>query len=862
MGYEDDNNRGGREESIPSYKTPGVYPSGSTDSLGLSNTDLLQGSLGNWNNIVRDSDSDGNPRAFISFASNADITIPTISGENVPGRPIFVSITEELIFNHGVTMVGIRGVERDDWYVAGDSGFSNRQRYNRVKGVINEITTTFKPEDFNLSNNPNNNMAKYPFEILVDEYIVATFEDLAQLDSSEIQSSGGSSVGFQLSDIDKIHMHERINRWMYVVTHYWNVTIEDVKSYLSFIEENFASSTSGNSIDYMGKWNEIFGGKFKSGLFENPIGLDSTLFYISQNEGAVDKLAEDEVIGPFPTNYKIDFDFDDVSLWERDVDVDRITGQFPIRFLEREDAFFFTDDELKLDGDWEDLYDEYYNGSTSKNAFANGHNYGESTELLIFPRSLSISIPSEVLNPNRSEFRFNIGSFPVQSEDNPISNFVGNFADLTGGNVIPLSEGNQIKFGFPYFSYDYIFSNTPVDGDDTTLFPTDSSLDIVDFEVDCYTSIDDVDTTLKYYEIGTEEYRKTSFPIEVNLNLKLVDSSVVNYSDPIGSGFNLYSTFSLIDMLYANQAFVQGVLSDDVFRGPHHFRYDVIQWGDEDVLLTDEQIEASYYFSMYDIESYPPDTDSYEYKKFVQSHIKSKPANSISKHVYNSPGVKRLRIIAYKMSLNGIFVLQTYLIQKNIVVSDGNLSAQDFAVFGLGNYKYLPIKENQAIIGGLTADSDYNESISTILKDNNFIEEDYLERVSSVRYLQKFNQGLLGESSADTISSDIGQVRMFNTPKDIYSFIGGDRLDIINNGLSTLPINSSATDILIDNDNCIVDFNPPNNELFSIQNQAGKDEIGVIVGDYKVVQPKTSRIRREGDMNRPEIVTEKDRQAF
>ena len=59
-----------------------------------------------------------------------------------------------------------------------------------------------------------------------------------------------------------------------------------------------------------------------------------------------------------------------------------------------------------------------------------------------------------------------------------------------------------------------------------------------------------------------------------------------------------------------------------------------------------------------------------------------------------------------------------------------------------------------------------------------------------------------------------------------------------------------------------MDFNPPNNELFSIQNQAGKDEIGVIVGDYKVVQPKTSRIRREGDMNRPEIVTEKDRQAF
>ena len=82
-------------------------------------------------------------------------------------------------------------------------------------------------------------------------------------------------------------------------------------------------------------------------------------------------------------------------------------------------------------------------------------------------------------------------------------------------------------------------------------------------------------------------------------------------------------------------------------------------------------------------------SDSFEYKKFVQAHIKSQPLNSISKHVYNSPGVKRLKIIVYKMSSNGGFILQTYLVQKNIVVSDGNLSAQDFAIFGLGNFMLI-----------------------------------------------------------------------------------------------------------------------------------------------------------------------------
>ena len=43
--------------------------------------------------------------------------------------------------------------------------------------------------------------------------------------------------------------------------------------------------------------------------------------------------------------------------------------------------------------------------------------------------------------------------------------------------------------------------------------------------------------------------------------------------------------------------------------------------------MTDEQIEASYYFNMYDIEKYPADTNSYEYKKFVQAHVNSKPLN-------------------------------------------------------------------------------------------------------------------------------------------------------------------------------------------------------------------------------------------
>jgi hypothetical protein len=428
------------------------------------------------------------------------------------------------------------------------------------------------------------------------------------------------------------------------------------------------------------------------------------------------------------------------------------------------------------------------------------------------------------------------------------------------GNYEPIQ---LFKLGYPYFDYDYIFggndSEESVFGNSAV--SSDDVEEIIDYKVDCYITQNDEDISLKYYEIGGEEYRTTSYPLEINLNIKLFGDEEYDYSDPFAGGFDSQSTFELIDVLYGGVEYTTGAINN-LINKPFHYRYEVIQWGDERGLLTDEQIEASYYFNMYDIEEYPADTDSFEYKKFVQAHIKSQPLNSISKHVYNSPGVKRLKIIVYKMSSNGGFILQTYLVQKNIVVSDGNLSAQDFAIFGLGNFRYLPIKENQAIIGGLTTGSEYNQSVSKILKDDDFMEEDYLEKVSSIQYLRKFNNQLLGDSSIPSAQMDIGNVRMFKEPKDIFSFIGGDRLGILTNSSETLPINSFATDIFISDDNCIVDLHPSDNELFTIQNKVGGKGQGVIVGDYKLVQPKTSRIRRDGDMNRPEIVTEKDRQAF
>ena len=838
-----------KKQSIPSYKSPGVFPNGSDEALGIGSSDLFESCLGNWNNLVKSLGPDNKPRVLISFASDSELVTPS-RNENgdLPPRPIYIKFTEDLIFTWGVSMIGVTGIERGDWYQEGDSGFNNRKRYKEFRGDIKNLQTN--SEQLNVST-----MAQYPYDVIDEYYVDEILSDYGEYDDDGNPTT--TSTSSSLTDIEKIHIHEMLNRWMYIVMHYWDVSVDDVKEYLSFVESNIDPDPTDYDIS---KWNEIFGGKFKNNLFQNPISLGEPLSYIEQGDGKVSK--EEQGPGQMPDNWKITYD-PEVSFWDKDGG--KITGQFPIRFLELEDAYFLTSDDLKLGDkeDWINDYNSYYSGQEDYHPFVSGQSYVASTELLIFPRLFKVIIPSEISSGNPTEYVVKCtGDFPVQTtgqDQDSVEHIQVNFV----GEPTGASDVAHFKLGYPYFDYDYMFggndSEESVFGGSVNI--SSDVEEIKDFLVDCYITQNNQYINLNYYEVGSEEYRITSFPLEIKLNVKLFDDAGYDYSDPFAGGFDSQSTFQLIDLLYGSVEYVTDAVNALVQK-PFHYRYEVIQWGDEENLLSDEQIEASYYFNMYNTENYPADTDSYEYKKFVQSHINSKPLNSMSNHLYSSPGVKKIKMIVYKMSANGGFILQTYLVQKNAVVGDGNLSAQDFAIFGLGEYRYLPIKENQAIIGGLSSKSFYNESVSKIVKDDNFLKEDFLERRSSTQFLRKFNDKLLGESSDKSVNVDIGQVRMFNTPKDIYSFIGGNRLEIINNGLSTLPINSSATDIFITDDNCILDFNPPNNELFTIQNQVGGKGQGVIIGDYKLVQPKTSRIRRDGDMDRPEIITEKDRQAF
>ena len=113
---------------------------------------------------------------------------------------------------------------------------------------------------------------------------------------------------------------------------------------------------------------------------------------------------------------------------------------------------------------------------------------------------------------------------------------------------------------------------------------------------------------------------------------------------------------------------------------------------------------------------------------------------------------------------------------------------------------------------------------------------------------------------------DLGQSRIFTKPYDIFNFIGGDVLEIIANNFEypqdSLPQDSSATEILIGNNDCIIELTPSNLNNFDIENTALSSEKGILIGDYSLIKEKGEGIRREDTMELPRLEQRQDKQAF
>ena len=470
---------------------------------------------------------------------------------------------------------------------------------------------------------------------------------------------------------------------------------------------------------------------------------------------------------------------------------------------------------------------------------------GDFTHELFFPRELRFRNPSESNHVILSR----VSSVPLINEDGFWE------LDILNDGFTSEAIGDEFIFDFfrrlgaPNFEYNFFFDDSSIINN----IRPNNEIFLIDT-----TTVNQ--NELLYYDRKEKsvEYNDTSYPLEVSFNVQLFNN--LEFQNEI-SNENLQDISNLfyIDPELSEDDIAEFVGDVDFGINNSYFTYQVIQWGDEKKLLSNTDIRDTYFFNLYDVEEYPQSDNYFLRKWFASQNREAVPIQDSVSHVYNTPGVKSIKIIVYRYDKTNSFLTQTYLVTKNIVVNDGLLQSQDFAVFGGTDFNFLPIGDNQAIIGGFNKSSEYHSSVSRIVKDDNFVSEDYLQKISAKDYVEKINSNLLGEQPGQL---DLGQTRFFSEPRDIYDFIGGDKLEWITDGSGSLPINSLATDIFIRDDECTIDMNPPNNEFLSIQNQAGTDEQGILIGDYEVNQPKNGRVQKQGVMKTPLLESINDEQAF
>ena len=255
---------------------------------------------------------------------------------------------------------------------------------------------------------------------------------------------------------------------------------------------------------------------------------------------------------------------------------------------------------------------------------------------------------------------------------------------------------------------------------------------------------------LLYYDEDNDMFSQNSYPLKVYLGLDIygVNNFTNQRNEPTEAG-----NWQAIELFYANDDDIladifESLLPESNLSVQNNvFYYQVIQWGDEDVLLSDDDILDSEYFSIYDFEGSPSPTD-FRFKRFNQSQaIYSKPIISdddkinLVSHIYDTPGVKNIKIIVYRYTKNMSLLIETILVTKNINIGDGASLSEDFEIFGGTDFNFLPLSgDRYAVVGGLDSDSKYGTSINKIAKDESYNEDDFLERKTVTRIVDEFTE--------------------------------------------------------------------------------------------------------------------------
>tara|TARA_Y100000361_G_C11142486_1_gene335940 strand:- start:388 stop:1677 length:1290 start_codon:yes stop_codon:yes gene_type:complete len=333
----------------------------------------------------------------------------------------------------------------------------------------------------------------------------------------------------------------------------------------------------------------------------------------------------------------------------------------------------------------------------------------------------------------------------------------------------------------------------------------------------------------RYYEFGSSDYIRTSAPNVVSLIVTLAENN---------NAFNI----TPIDNPYAAGGGEIGirVLNWDWSEGEYEFLNDFVS--------DDADIDENY-------------VNLFDEEPFLM-------------HQYDSPGLKTIKATVYAREIDN--KIRYKHIEIKIFLGLDGVFVEDFIDIGGPDFTYLPWPQTTPIIGGVSKESDYYQSVKSIVNSNMFGEKEKFERFFAEK---AFHNDQLGDSLGD---SDIEQVRAFKGGGTDMNYMLGIVGELTLNGFNpyyengigqywdgepltgnTFPRETSVGTLFIDEsedqqliNNCLFELNCGNVNVSNIIDTCGNGNKGILIGDYKITKEDVDiKARRDTVINIPKTDT-------
>jgi len=375
----------------------------------------------------------------------------------------------------------------------------------------------------------------------------------------------------------------------------------------------------------------------------------------------------------------------------------------------------------------------------------------------------------------------------------------------------------------------------------------------------------------RYYDVTSNEYLDSSAPNIVNFYVTIHNGSGQTYDIIEMNGTEYYQkVLDHYQNLGGGDITVEDLISSCEGQS-QKLKFFVLNWnwkeGDpelDEITLPYDNEELNQYYSQ---------------NEMIVSDVYDIDGNNIFlQNQYNSPGLKIIKAGVFSIIKNSVgeeFVSSMKSITVRINLGLDDVYIEDFSDIGGADFRFIPWPITSPVIGGLSDDSDYVNSMQSVVDNNLFDDGEVIDKNFAHKAI---NNDQLGNYFG---KSDIEQVRLFSTGSidmarllgieeyyanvetsttyqfyPYYKFTGMGRWDGV---MNKYPEETSVGQIFItENEDlelktkCLVELNFGETDGRTVRDTSGNGNKGILIGDFSVKkEDKNIPLRRDSVMKTP-----------